>query len=173
MADVKKLAPIIFKWEGGYVKDALDAGGATNMGVTLATWRTVGYDKNYDGTIDEKDVKLLSIEDATIVLKKYYWDRWKADYITNQSVANILVDWVWASGKWGIIIPQKLLGVKDDGIVGNTTISKLNSINQEEFFNKIVEERINFVRMIVTNRPSQIRFLKGWINRIKDYKFKA
>jgi hypothetical protein len=31
-------------------------------------------------------------------LKSLYWDKWKADQIKSQSVANILVDWVWASG---------------------------------------------------------------------------
>ena len=36
MADVKKLAPFILKWEGGFVNDPDDLGGATNMGVS--TW---------------------------------------------------------------------------------------------------------------------------------------
>ena len=31
MADVKKLAPFILKWEGGFVNDPDDLGGATNM----------------------------------------------------------------------------------------------------------------------------------------------
>ena len=33
MADVRKLAPFILKWEGGFVNDPDDLGGATNMGV--------------------------------------------------------------------------------------------------------------------------------------------
>jgi lysozyme family protein len=32
--------------EGGYSFDKFDRGGATNMGVTLSTWRGVGYDPN-------------------------------------------------------------------------------------------------------------------------------
>jgi len=39
MADVKKLAPFILKWEGGFVNDPDDLGGATNMGVTMATYK--------------------------------------------------------------------------------------------------------------------------------------
>lgn len=31
MANVAKLAPFILKWEGGYVNDSDDLGGATNM----------------------------------------------------------------------------------------------------------------------------------------------
>ena len=66
--------------------------------------------------IDADDIKLLSTADAVSVLKQNYWNRWKADQIANQSVAEILVDWVWGSGKWGIVIPQRLLKVTDDGI---------------------------------------------------------
>lgn len=52
MADVRKLAPFILKWEGGFVNDPDDLGGATNMGVTIGTWKSCGYDKDGDGDID-------------------------------------------------------------------------------------------------------------------------
>lgn len=32
MTDIRKLAPFILKWEGGFVDDPDDLGGATNMG---------------------------------------------------------------------------------------------------------------------------------------------
>ena len=101
MANINLLASKILKWEGGFVDDPIDHGGATNMGVTLDTWRKVGYDKDGDGDIDTDDIKLLTRADATVVLKKFYWDRWRGDDILNQAIAEILVDWVWASGKWG------------------------------------------------------------------------
>lgn len=171
MADVKKLAPIISKWEGGFVNDKVDKGGATNMGITLETWKSAGYDKDGDGDIDANDVRLLTASDFHPVLKQY-WNRWQGDNIKNQSVANILVDWVWGSGKWGIIIPQRILGVDPDGKVGPATLKALNSMNQKEFFEKIFEARKKFLNDIVKNNPSQERFIKGWINRLNDFKFK-
>ena len=33
MANVNQLAPFILKWEGGFVNDPADLGGATNMDV--------------------------------------------------------------------------------------------------------------------------------------------
>jgi lysozyme family protein len=172
MADVKVLAPFILKWEGGYVNDPIDRGGATNKGVTIATWRKVGYDKDGDGDIDVADLRLLTTDDVVNrVLKPHYWDRWRADEIRSQSVANILVDWVWGSGAHGIKIPQCVLGVVQDGIVGPKTLAALNAQDPRAFFGKIKVEREAFFRRIVQNDPSQNRFLKGWLNRLNDLHF--
>jgi len=171
MAKIELLAPKIAKWEGGYINDKTDLGGATNMGVTISTWKQVGYDKDHDGDIDIDDIKALSPEDFKFVLKKY-WDSWKADDIKNQSIADILVDWVWGSGKWGVIIPQRILKVAQDGQVGPVTIQKLNGSFQNLLFEEIFKARKKFLDDIVKNAPKQKKFYQGWINRLNDFKFK-
>lgn len=172
MADVKKLAPFIFSWEGGYVNDPLDLGGETNMGVTIGTWKQVGKDLNGDGLINGEDLKLID-KDLIIdcVLKPHYWDRWQADQIKNQSIANILVDWVWASGTHGIKRPQRILGVTADGIVGPKTIAAINAADPSKLFALIKADRIKFVDEIVAARPANKRFEKGWKNRINSIKY--
>lgn len=169
MANVYKLAPWILKWEGGFVNDPDDLGGATNMGVTISTWKQVGYDKDGDGDIDVDDLHLLTREDVVNrVLKPHYWDRWKADDIKSQSVANILVDWVWASGAHGIKIPQRLLGVTVDGIVGPKTLAAVNARNPRELFDMIKLARFDFIEDICRKRPANNKFKRGWMNRIND-----
>ena len=173
MAKLDLFAPKILRYEGGFVNDPKDRGGATNMGVPLSTWRTVGYDKDGDGDIDADDIRILSKADALSVLRLNYWNRWKADQINNQSIAEILVDWVWGSGKWGIVIPQRILKVIDDGIVGMGTLFAVNNVNQRGLHASIFQTRKTFIEELVKNHPDQLKFFNGWMNRLNNFKFIA
>ena len=173
MAKLDLFAPKILRYEGGFVNDPKDRGGATNMGVTLSTWRKVGYDKDGDGDIDADDIRLLSKADAVSVLRLNYWNRWKADQITNQSIAEMLVDWVWGSGKWGIVIPQRILKVDDDGVVGMGTLFAVNNVNQRGLHASIFLARKTFIEELVKNHPDQLKFFNGWMNRLNNFKFIA
>lgn len=173
MANLDLYFPKVLKWEGGFVNDPTDRGGVTNMGVTLTTWQQCGYDKNGDGIIDEADMRLLSKADAERVCRKYYWDRWRADEIHSQSVAECLVEWVWGSGKWGIVIPQRLLGLPEDGIVGPHTIQAVNAQEPAAFYKRLIDAKHCFIDGLCHNHPEQERFRKGWYNRINDFAFVA
>ena len=171
MAEIKNLAPWILKWEGNFVNDLLDKGGATNKGVTIAVWKAQGYDKDGDGDIDVADLKLITAEDATKILKSNYWNRWFADQIQSQAVVNTLVDWVWGSGAWGIKIPQRILGLKEDGIVGYITLNAINKAIKEDkegFLKKLYDARYKFLKDITVKNPKLSVFLKGWNNRMND-----
>ena len=170
MANVKEVAPVILKWEGGFVNDPQDLGGATNKGITMGTYEQYCRLKGYPKPTIER-LKNITPEQWMDVLKALYWDKWKADEIKNQSVANILVDWLWASGSYGIKLPQKVLNVPIDGIVGSKTIAAINSRDPKELFDAIKAERIAFIDRICQSRPANIKFKKGWLNRINDFKY--
>ena len=170
MANPKLLIPKIQKWEGGWADDPTDNGGATMKGITLSSF--TGYRKSKGMPPPTKtDLKLITETEWGAIFKTLYWDKWRADEILNQSVANILVDWVWGSGMWGIKIPQRIMGLKEDGIVGNITVTRLNSLPQAKIFEQIKAERVKFLFDIVKRDPKQNRFLPGWLNRLNDYIF--
>lgn len=171
MAKIEKLIPHILKWEGGFVNHVNDKGGATNLGITIATWRSAGYDKDGDGDIDVDDLKIITEADFLKIFKTLYWDRWKADHIKSQSIANILVDWCYNSGSWGVKIPQRILNLTTDGVVGPKTLAAINAINPELLFERLWIERFEFYNRIVERDPSQRVFLNGWINRLKSITF--
>lgn len=188
MAKVELLAPYIKKWEGGFVNDPADRGGATNMGVTIATFEAYCKRKASPRPTVER-LKRLTEKEWLDILKTMFWDKWKADAIKSQKVANILVDWVWGSGSHGILIPQKLLGVKVDGIVGEKTLEALNAQDPDKFFQAVFDARKKFLQDITTGsirryearigrkateaellKHTNKRFLKGWLNRLEDIK---
>jgi lysozyme family protein len=171
MADIKLYFPKVLKYEGGFANDPNDHGGATNIGVTLSTFQSVGYDNNHDGHIDIEDLKLLTTDEAMAICKKGYWDSWKADFINNQSIAETLVEWIWGSGRWGIIIPQRLLGVPDDGLVGQHTLDAINGANQKWLHEKIRLAKLDFIANLIKTHPDQEKFRDGWIRRINEYVF--
>ena len=171
MAKIEPIAKFILSFEGGFVNDPKDKGGATNKGVTIATWRMQGYDKDGDGDIDVDDLKLITDADATEVMRRCYWKRWRADEIKNQSIANLLVDWIWCSGTPSITITQLMLGLKADGIPGKQTIAAINRQNPKTFFNRLKARRKQFYEGIVKRNPSQKKYINGWLRRLEYIKY--
>ena len=175
MANVEKLVPFIIQFEAGvtpagltgeklfekarktgYANDPDDLGGATMVGVTIATYKEYCRRKGYPvPTIDR--------------LRNMTYAQWLD--ILNQSVAEILVDWVWASGKYGITIPQQVLGVTVDGVVGPKTLAALSKQNPAQFFARIVAERKAYIDRICTSRPVNNKYKRGWLNRLNAIKF--
>lgn len=189
MAKVELLLPKILKWEGGFVNDPADSGGATNKGVTIATYKA--YRKAHGmkpPTV--ADLKRITDNEVLAILKEFYWDKMRADEITNQSIAELCVQSLWGSGKGYIKTIQGVLGVKQDGIVGAKTIAAINGANQRDLFDRLWNRRKKFFEDIAmssvrayerkigreaTEREklkfTKQRFLKGWLNRLNDFHY--
>ena len=163
MERIEKLKSFILSWEGGFVNDLRDPGGATNKGVTLATFRSVfGKDKTV------KDLKKITDSQWMTIFKTKFWDKYKADSIKDEWITYLLVDWLWASGAGNAINRvQKFLGLKVDGIVGNVTIKKINSYNSKELFTKLWHLREDFIK----TRAQDPIYGKGWLRRLNGIQY--
>ena len=184
MAHLEKFIPFLIFWETGVkdttldnkhlfdkakakgiANDPYDRGGATMAGVTIGTYRTYCIRKNRP-VPSVISLSRLSYEEWLDILKTMFWDRWQADRILDQKVAELLVDWVLTSGSYGITIPQRLIGVKADGIVGLKTLDAVNRSDPDELFRIIKQERIAYIDRICASRPSNLRFRSGWLRRL-------
>lgn len=189
MANIEKLVPFIIQFETGvtpagltgerlfekarttgYANDPDDLGGATMVGVTLATYTDYCRKKGYPCPTIER-LRGMTYAQWLDILKTMFWDRWRADEIANQSIAEILVDWVWASGKYGITIPQQVLGVTVDGVVGPKTLAAVNLQNPAQFFARIVAERKAYIDRICASRPVNNKYKRGWLRRLNAITF--
>ena len=180
MAKVESIVPFILKWETGttgigltneqlfekaklkgLANDPDDLGGATMCGVTLATFAEYCRRKGYPRPTIVR-LKAIKYKEWLEILKTMFWDKWKADEIKDQSVANAVVDWSWASGRYGITIPQRILGVAQDGIVGKKTIAALNAQDPKAFFESVQKARLAYTDDII---QSSIRRYENRIGR--------
>lgn len=167
MANPNVLIPFVLRYEGGFVNDPADSGGPTNKGVTLNTFRSV-----YGRAKTINDLKHMTDNEWRHIFKSLYWDKCKGDDITDQSIANLLVDWAYNSGtSLAIRHIQRIVGVKADGIMGNITLSAINNHSPLPLFGALKQDRIAFYHSIVAKRPANKKFLKGWLNRVNSFTY--
>lgn len=163
MAELAPALEKVLKWEGGRVDDPNDLGGRTAYGITQRT-----YNQYYEG--DVWDITPIQIR---TIYRAGYWNKISGDSIENQSIAEFLFDWAVNCGpSTAIKKVQALLRVDTDGIMGKKTLQALNAKNGRVLFNELLDTRIAYYKLLVQKRPSQQKYLKGWLNRTKSYTYK-
>lgn len=172
MAISSKLVPHILKWEGGFVNDPNDLGGATNKGITIGTYTDYCRRKGYPRpTIDR--LNRISEKEWYEIFKTMYWDRCRADEIKSQNVANMLVDWYWGSGIHATKAIQRIVGVTPDGIIGRVSLEAINKSDPVTLWASLRCARREFYHRIAHARPANRKYLRGWLNRLNDLKWVA
>lgn len=153
----------ILKHEGGFVNDPLDSGGITNLGVTKRVWEEfVGH------PVSEADMRNLTVEKVSRLYKQRYWDRVQADKLP-KGVDYVVFDFAINAGVGRAVKTlQSTVGSTPDGIIGNRTLASVNAMDAKELVNKYSDARVDFYQGIVARRPDQVRFIRGWLNRVED-----
>ena len=177
MADVNLLAPKILAFEGGYEVDPADSGVynrlgvlvGSNMGVTPNTYELV-----LGRVPTAQDMKDLTIEQFTKILKTLYWDKVQADKIEDQQVAEVIVDFAWGSGIDEVAkMVQGMVKVSMDGKIGPISLKAINSSDPQSLTNKIVNRRIWFYNEIVLEHPKWSKYLLGWVRRANSFTYQV
>jgi len=177
MAKFDLYFPKEIKFEGSeYENVPGDNGGCTRWGLTLDDLKEYKLDTDHNGIFDCNDVKNLTREQAYKVLKKLYWDYFKADDIPHQALAEFIVDAGLNQGRVLIVkYLQNLLGVTVDGHFGPISfkilLDRIKIDSGKGLFNELYQKRFDRYKAIVVNNPSQNKFFKGWINRLNGIKY--
>ena len=173
-ADYKKILPFVLKWEGGVSDHDADIGGLTNKGITYITYFSV-CEKVYKIKPSTTHFFALSYDEVGLMIE-YFWNiATNNNAIKSQKIAESLFNWNWGSGRMGLKWFQIMLNSEyktnlfPDGIVGNHTSTMINMIDEDELFRLTIKYRYNQFHQICNRNPSQKVFLKGWLNRLRDF----
>lgn len=175
MADFQRFFPTLLQHEGGFVDDPVDPGGATNKGVTFATFKECAQRLlNIAPTL--ASLKALTNEQAATIYKALYWDRIRGDDITLQPLAEIVFDFQVNAGATSAKLLQQVLNdlstkpaLSVDGVIGNGTLAALNLLDQRNVYMSFKKKRADYYRNLVVQRPALQKFLNGWLNRVNSF----
>ena len=151
--------------EGGdkYTETPGDRGGATKYGISLRFLKTIIKDSSL------KDIKNLTIGDATSIYRKYFWDDNRYGEIENQAVAEKVFDMsvLIGASKANKILQQSIgigTGIYNaDGIIGDLTLDILNKFNGMPL---LIFPYMHYFINICNKDKTQSKFLLGWLNRV-------
>lgn len=152
-ADFNKAFARLIQHEGGYVNDPKDPGGETNFGITLHTARANGYTGS---------MKSMTREEAKQIYFKAYWKRYQCDQFAPELAFQFFDACVNHGGGNACRMLQRAVGVADDGIIGEITLTAIrqhSAVNVALLFNA---ERLEFY----TKLSTFTHFGKGWIRRL-------
>jgi lysozyme family protein len=175
MASFDAFFPTLLKHEGGFVNDPADPGGATNKGITIATFRSCAKQRlGIEPTLD--NLKALTDAQAGKIYKPLYWDKVRGDDIELQELADIVFDFQVNAGDSASKLLQKVLNdlgarppLAVDGAIGPATMAALKSVDPAEVFRRYKQGRIDYYQDLVARRPALGKFLKGWLIRVDSF----
>lgn len=146
------------EWEGGSKLHKIkgDSGGWTKYGIA--------YNKNEHLFESLEDFFDTTYDEAVLVAFSEYYLPIKT-YLLPLEAQLMYFDMAYNLGTHRAIrYMQRCAGVKDDGIIGPITTSKMHLVREECLYNK----RNNWYYYLARTKTWAKKFIKGWLNRSKS-----
>jgi len=173
------ISKIIFENEGIYSNDPDDPGAETFMGISRKYhpnwpgWKYVDELKEQGiiNKIDENFIKNSKL--YNLVLDFYFVNYWKKLHldVLDFNLAILLFDSAINLGKkTAVKLLQRILGVKDDGIIGTQTLGAIKNFENDELLKeKYKLKRIeHYINLCYKNKNLR-KYLLGWLNRVLKF----
>lgn len=173
------LIKMILQHEGGYCNIDGDAGGMTYKGIARncnpkwSGWKIV------DKHLPLKYNQIIKDTELDNLVLNFYVDKFyvpcKLDEINSMLLSGHLICHAVNAGiRPAVKLLQKAINkvyqtsLSIDGQIGKKTLDYCNETNVSKLINQFIIERNEFYTNIVKTKPSQKKFLQGWLNRVKN-----
>ena len=148
--------------EGGKVNNPADPGGATNKGITHATytaWRT-------QQGLPIQSVALMADAEVQAIYQAGFWDANQCASLP-APVDACVFDFAVNAGSHSAKVLQTALGVTADGSIGPATLAAANAADPQALASELLALRESYYQQIAQLNPSLAVFLAGWLNRVQ------
>jgi lysozyme family protein len=152
----------VLLFEGGFSDVLDDPGGATNFGVTQATYDVYRQNKN----LPIQSVKFITQEEVYDCYYTMYYLIGRCDRLP-PAVAFVMFDACVNFGPYGATkLLQKSLGIIEiDGRFDTRITNLVDETNDKEMALKFIDTRVEKRYEIVAKNSKKKKFLQGWLNR--------
>lgn len=171
-------------YEGGFVNDPVDPGGATHYGISLRWLHTqnIDFDLDGDGDVDVIDVRAMTVEQAVALYLRHWWEPFRCGELPDLVGAKYFDMIVNMGPHAGGCILQRAANVRlfrrrqdtltIDGIVGSVTLEAVNTLCQGEaeltLLNDVRRGCEQFYCDLIHKNSEFAKYKKGWLRRAKS-----
>lgn len=183
MSDFNEAVKTILRHEGHLEENDKDPGGATNYGISLRFLKALRLEAghlpghlDHPGELTVNDIEHLTVEEATALYKKQFWERYQYGAITDQKVATKVFDMAvnMGAGRAAILTQSCVKAnfpcyIKVDGQLGPRSFEAINSCPADTLWADLMKTQGDFYTSLFYSNPDQYRpFVKGWMDRAYD-----
>ena len=167
MHNFSEALPHILKFEGGYVNDPDDPGGATNKGITQAVYDSWRISKN----LQKQPVRLITDSEVSVLYKQNYWDAIKGDNLPTHTSLVIFDAAVNQGLGYAAKLLQYAVKVPQDGTIGPGTLAAVNSKSDIQLAQDILWARVfRYVAICrawrMKGKANPYKYIDGWLSRL-------
>ena len=158
-ADFRRCLDVVQKWEGGWADHPRDPGGATMYGITKRT-----YEDYLGRDCTKEELRNIPKEHVEDIYFERYWEAVRGGDLPEGVDLHVFDFGVNAGPRRAKRYLQRVIGVKDDGIIGPITLRRLYNSHIAGIIEEYGVRRERYYRDL----PHFNTFGKGWLRRNDD-----
>jgi len=162
MSGFRDALRITLRFEGGYADHADDPGGATNRGITQATydaWRA-------EQGATPRPVREITDAEVTAIYRQRYWLDGRCNMLPWPVSAAHFDACVNHGLRNAARLLQRAVGVAADGIIGPITLGAVERSEPGGLVDEMLWQRLAFYERIMLRRRASRTFCLGWLSRV-------